>query len=117
MGLGTSRADAGRDYFSGDPHSGRNRDRGSCRRGGAGQAILAPAGGEIPIAAGELTRHSPQLLRAKAVDGRGELRIYYTHVNGTEYMTRSEAIASADGLLCKNFKRVKSDGKGRTFTH
>lgn len=44
----------------------------------------------------------------------GTLRVYYAHTDGTEYMTESEVAAYEGGVRCVAFKRVKTDGEGRS---
>lgn len=47
-------------------------------------------------------------------EAAGTLRVYYAHTDGTEYMTKSDVGAFAGGVRCVDFKRVKSDGEGRS---
>lgn len=46
-------------------------------------------------------------------DLRGAMRIYYSHIGGTEYMTNSLALVGGQGVRASNFKRLPSDGEGR----
>lgn len=44
----------------------------------------------------------------------GQLRVYYAHTSGTEYMTVSPAKVGDLGVKCTGFRREPSDGKGRS---
>ena len=83
-----------------------------------GSDVVAPAGGEIPLAADSDTRHSPQLLPGTPRGGRGKLRIHYRSASGRGYVTECDAVLhSVHGTLCKDFKRKQEPRPGREFTH
>jgi hypothetical protein len=73
--------------------------------------------GEIVIEAGQV--HDlilPVAIEESAFsseDLRGAMRIYYSHIDGTEYMTTSLALIADRGVRVASFKRLLSDGKGR----
>jgi len=81
-----------------------------------GRQILAQAGGEIALPAGDRQSLPFQLQSYKPdTEESGELRIYYTHASGTRYLTRCQVKTDSGGVLPIGFRRQRSDGKERPF--
>lgn len=81
-----------------------------------GNQILSPAGGQIPFSPNEARSLPLQLLgQQPELEQEGELRIYYTHASGTQYMTRCHIRVDEGGVLPTSFRRERSDGAERPF--
>lgn len=81
-----------------------------------GTQILSQAGGQIPFRPSEDQSLSLQLLgQPPESECEGELRIYYVHASGTQYMTRCRIKIDQAGVLPTSFCREGSDGKERRF--
>lgn len=78
--------------------------------------ILSPAGGQIPFPPGDVQSLSLQLLGdPPEPEQEGELRIYYMHASGAEYMTRCHVKVDEGGVLPTSFRRERSDKKERPY--
>jgi len=78
--------------------------------------ILAQPGGEIAFPPGERQSLPLQLQSYKPdFEEKGELRIYYTHASGAQYLTRCQVKTDSGGVLPIGFRRQRSDGKERPF--
>src|SRR3977135_1545382 len=71
-----------------------------------GRQILAQAGGQIALPAGDRQSLPLQLLSYKPdYEEKGELRIYYTHASGAKYLTRCQVKTDSGGVLPIGFRR------------
>jgi hypothetical protein len=81
-----------------------------------GTQILSQAGGMIPFRPNEDQSLPLQLLgQPPEPECEGELRVYYSHASGTQYMTRCHIKIDQAGVLPTSFSRELSDGKERRF--
>lgn len=81
-----------------------------------GRQILAQAGGEIALPAGDRLSLPFQLQSYKPdYEERGEISIYYTHASGRKYLTRCHVKTDSGGVLPMGFRRLRSDGNERPF--
>jgi hypothetical protein len=79
-----------------------------------GIQVLSQAGGQIPFQPSEVQLLPLQLLgQPPEPECEGELRVYYSHASGTQYMTRCRIKIDQAGVLPTSFSREGSDGKER----
>lgn len=81
-----------------------------------GRQVLAQAGGEIAIPAGDCQLLPLRLQSYKPdYEEAGELRIHYTHASGAKYLTRCQVKTDSAGVLPMGFRRLTSDDSERPF--